>query len=83
MEPTYVEAIRSVLAQHGRLAVPADQLAESADLYKAGLTSLATVGLMLALEDRFGIEFSDHMLGRQTFGSISSIAQAVEKLVAK
>jgi acyl carrier protein len=75
--------IRAVLEQHGRLAVPASQLDETSDLYRAGLTSLATVGLMLALEERFEIEFTDGMLGRQTFSSIASIAQAVEKLTSK
>lgn len=83
MESNYAAKIRDILAQHGRLAVPAGELAEAADLYKAGLTSLATVGLMLALEEQFGIEFTDGMLGRQTFGSIGAIAQAVDKLVPK
>jgi acyl carrier protein len=81
MESQYTVKIREILSQHGRLAMPVGELAETADLYKAGLTSLATVGLMLALEDQFGIEFTEEMLGRQTFGSIGAIAQAVGKLV--
>ena len=80
---SYAEKIRSILAQHGRLAVPTEQLDHNSDLYQAGLTSLATVGLMLALEDQFNIEFTDSMLGRQTFGSIGSIARAVQKLADK
>jgi acyl carrier protein len=83
MASQYAEKIRHIVVQHGRLAVPAERLAEDTDLYKAGLTSLATVGLMLALEEQFNIEFTDGMLGRQTFGSIGSIAQAVAKLVPK
>lgn len=83
MDSLHAEKIRRILAQHGRLSVPADQLADHSDLYQAGLTSLATVGLMLALEDQFNIEFTDNMLGRQTFASIGSIAQAVQKLVAR
>lgn len=83
MQSQDVEKIRAILAQHGRLAVPAERLEVDSDLYKAGLTSLATVGLMLALEDQFNIEFADSMLGRQTFASIGSIAQAVRKLVSK
>ena len=83
MQSSHSDKIRRILAEHGRLAAPAEQLAETADLYKAGLTSLATVGLMLALEDQFGVEFSDSMLSRQTFGSIHSIAQAIDKLLPK
>lgn len=74
------EKVREILAQHGRLAVAIDQLKNDSDLYTAGLTSLATVGLMLALEDNFNVEFPDSMLSRKTFGSIESILEAVQQL---
>lgn len=73
--------IRDIIAQHGRLSADAYSLEESADLYHAGLTSLATVGVMLALEDHFNIEFPRSMLSRKTFESIESIATAVGELV--
>ena len=72
--------IRDVLSQHGRLVVSVNSLQDTSDLYNAGLTSLATVGLMLALENEFGIEFPDNLLGRRTFQSIQAIAEAVEQL---
>src|SRR5579872_3378688 len=63
-----------------RLSVPIDQLDGASDLHGAGLTSLATVGLMLALEERFEIEFPDALLSRRTFGSIDALASAVDAL---
>ena len=39
--------------------------------------------LMLALEDGFEIEFPDSMLSRKTFGSIASLAAAVEQLAGR
>ncbi|MEJ2441231.1 MAG: acyl carrier protein [Gammaproteobacteria bacterium] len=75
-----LNTIREILEQHGRLPVGVDTLADDSDLYNAGLTSLATVGLMLALEDAFDIEFPDTMLSRKTFESIQSISDAVEEL---
>ena len=75
-----VESIREILKQHGRLSVDVANLDEESDLYAAGLTSLATVGIMLALEDRFDIEFPESMLSRKTFKSLSSIAEAVTNL---
>jgi acyl carrier protein len=74
------QKIREILSQHGRLPVPVDKLQDGSDLYNAGLTSLASVGVMLALEDQFGIEFPDSMLGRRTFRSIEAIAGVVEQL---
>jgi acyl carrier protein len=74
-------AIREILAQHGRLCAAAGSLQDDSDLYSAGLTSLATVNVMLALENHFDIEFPDAMLSRKTFASIESIAEAVAELV--
>ena len=76
----YTEQIRTLLAEHGRLLVDVDVLADNSDLYQAGLTSLTTVNLMLAIEERFDIEFLDSMLGRKTFGSIRALAEAVGQL---
>lgn len=75
-----VSAVREVLAKHGRLTVDVQTLDEDCDLYGVGLTSLATVGIMLALEDRFEVEFPESMLSRGTFRSIASISEAVTNL---
>ncbi|NVJ51858.1 MAG: acyl carrier protein [Gammaproteobacteria bacterium] len=76
-----IEKVREILSTHGRLTTPVDSLQDDSDLYQAGLTSLATVGLMLALEDEFDVEFPDSALSRKTFGSIESIAETVEELL--
>ncbi len=74
------DRIREVLKQHGRLAVDAMQLNADADLYQAGMTSHASVNVMLALEGTFDIEFPDRMLRRGIFGSIASIEAAIAEL---
>ena len=77
------DRLREILAQHGRLSVPVEQVGDRSDLYQAGLTSLATVGLMLAIEDAFDIEFPDALLSRKTFRSIDALAVAIEQLQVK
>jgi acyl carrier protein len=72
--------LRRILSESARLDVPADTLADDADLYAAGLSSLATVHLMLAIEDEFAIEIPDRMLTRRLFSSIDSLAAAVAEL---
>ncbi|HZZ90991.1 MAG TPA: acyl carrier protein [Usitatibacter sp.] len=76
----YSEDIRSILAEHARLLVDVATLDDDADLYQAGLTSLSTVNLMLALEEHFDVEFLDSMLGRKTFSSIRSLSEAIGQL---
>jgi acyl carrier protein len=76
----YSDRIKTILAEHGRLLVDVSELSDDSDLYQAGLTSLSTVNLMLALEEHFNVEFLDRMLGRKTFGSIRSLAEAIEEL---
>ena len=73
--------VRELLATHGRLSTDVSSLDDDSDLYQAGLTSLATVGLMLSLEDGFDVEFPDSMLSRKTFASIESIAEAIDELL--
>ena len=72
--------IRQILADHGRLGGPVQELGDDSDLYQAGLTSHASVEVMLALEDRFEIEFPDRMLRREVFGSIAAIRDAIQEL---
>ena len=78
-----LETIRELISDHGRLPVPADSLGNGQDLYAAGLTSFAAVQLMLAIEDRFDIEFPDTMLNRRSFASIDAIAGCLHELSAK
>src|SRR5690348_14288470 len=77
-----IQRIRTILKQHGRLARDAESLDEHADLYQAGMTSHASVNVMLALEGEFDVEFPDEMLKRSSFESIAAIASAVESLTA-
>ncbi|MGV8931776.1 MAG: acyl carrier protein [Luteimonas sp.] len=74
--------IRNILKQHGRLNADAETLADDADLYQAGMTSHASVNVMLALESAFDIEFPDHMLKRSVFESIGAISSAIDELTA-
>lgn len=74
------QSIREVVAAHARLRVDVSTLDDDADLYEAGLTSLSTVNLMLALEERFDVEFTDKMLKRRTFQSIRALDEAIAEL---
>ena len=80
--PANTTAIREILTQHARLGIDLATIEDTFDLHACGLTSLATVSVMLALEDRFDIEFPESMLGRETFRSIANIQDAVDALLS-
>ncbi|RDJ01930.1 acyl carrier protein [Rhizobium grahamii] len=71
------ETIRDLLAKCGALPVTMDQVADDADLYAAGLSSFASVQLMLGIEEAFDIEFPDNLLNRKSFASIVAIEKTV------
>jgi acyl carrier protein len=73
--------IRKILKEHGRLNKDAESLAEDADLYQAGMTSHASVNVMLALEGAFEVEFPDHMLKRSVFESVAAMRTAIQELI--
>lgn len=77
----YEKIVRDILAEHSKLSVDFDSLQTDSDLYDAGLTSLTTVNVMLAIEERFDIEFEDYMLSRATFQSVGSLVDAVTDLL--
>lgn len=75
--------IRDILAENGRLAVPIEALDEHADLFAAGLDSLAIVNVLMRLEETFDIELPDDMLQRRSFSSIATIDSVVDRLSAQ
>ena len=77
------EELRRILQAHGGLSTSIDRLGEEADLYAAGLNSLATVNVMLAIEHRFSIEIPDDLLTRRTFQTLSALRRTVSKLQAE
>lgn len=78
--PVMQELIRKVLDAHGRLTIDPSGVDPSADLYDLGLTSHASVNVMLALEDEFDVEFPDEALKKSTFASIDNIERVVASL---
>jgi acyl carrier protein len=80
MSAVAVDQIRQVLRDHARLPVDVESIGDGADLFQAGMSSHASVNVMLALEDSFDVEFPDSMLKRSVFESIAAIAAALGEL---
>jgi len=74
------ETIRQILAEHAHLPVDVTKLSDEDDLYRAGMTSHASVNVMLAIEDEFEVEFPETMLRKTTFESIAAIRVALGEL---
>jgi acyl carrier protein len=74
------DTIRKILAEHGHFPGDVANIRYEDDLYLAGMTSHASVNVMLALEDEFDIEFPEAMLRKSTFESVAAIRGAVDEL---
>ena len=74
------QRIRNVLAVHGQLVGVLATMSDSDDLYNAGMTSHASVSVMLVLENEFDVEFADSELRRASFQSIDAISGVLAKL---
>ncbi len=71
------------LAREFAPALPGDlALARDADLREAGLTSMATVKLMLAIEAAYDVAIPDAELTPENFRSIATIEALLERLQA-
>ncbi len=76
-----VQLIRQIVAEHGKLTADLSTLDDTTSLYSVGLTSHASVNLMLALEDEFDVEFPERLLKRSTFESVLNLREALESLL--
>ena len=76
------DRIRDVIKNHARLPVDIGRVPDDMDLFEAGMTSHASVNLMLGLEAEFDVEFPDAMLKRSVFESVSAIERALANLLA-
>lgn len=77
-----IKKVQEVIVNYAELGDKAAQLTPDDDLFAQGMSSRASVGVMLGLESEFDIEFPDAMLRRDVFESIRSISIAVSSLVA-
>jgi acyl carrier protein len=75
------DRIRKVVKNHAGLKTPLEDLKDTTDLYRAGMSSHSSVLLMIALENEFALEFPDGMLSRDVFENIETIANAVESVL--
>lgn len=71
-------AIREALAEHGRMGTDAHTITTDADLYAAGMTSHASVNVMIAIEDALDVEFPDALLTRDSFASIDRAVETIQ-----
>lgn len=78
-----VTRVQQVVANYAELNADASAISPEEDLFARGMSSRASVGVMLGLESEFDIEFPDSMLRRDVFESVSSISQAVSSLINK
>jgi acyl carrier protein len=74
------DGLREILAETGQLAVPVESLDDNADLFAAGLDSVAIVNVLLGIEERFDIELPDELLSRRSFSSIATLDGIVAAL---
>lgn len=80
MSSSVTDSIRALLAEHARLGTDVATLSDTDDLYTAGMTSHASVTVMLACEDEWDVEFPQQMLKKSTFASIANIRAALAEL---
>ena len=77
------QELRAIIATHGKLARPIDDVGDESDLFGSGMDSLAVVNVMLAIEAYFGIEIPDTLLNRQSFSSIAALERTVQSVGAR
>lgn len=72
--------VREVLVKHSGLGDRVTGVDAGENLWQLGMTSLASVQVMVALEETFGVEIPDDMLRHATFASVDNIVSCIRSL---
>lgn len=76
------EQIRLVLAATADLLKDPAGIKPGADLFAAGLTSLGSVRVVLALEEEFGFIIPDELITRKNLSTIEAMASMIASAAA-
>lgn len=76
-----IAEIRSIVIREAQLPLDARQISDTTSLDDAGITSLARMNVILALEDHFHITFPDEMMTRNNFASITAVSKTVNEML--
>src|SRR5687767_12902002 len=71
----------AIIRSHLSLLVAEDKLSPDTVLADQGLDSLATVALLVEIEEGFQVTFPDELLNGETFATAGTLWSAVDKLV--
>lgn len=80
-ELTWPERFEVVLRSHATLLDATNDVTPDLNLVEYGLDSLATVSLLLDLEDEFGVTIPDESLTATTFATPRDLWAVVDKLI--
>lgn len=74
-----VGSVRALVAQQLNLPPNGDQPGPDDNLWDLGMTSLTCLGLLLSVEDAFGVELPEDALKESTFRTLATISAAIEQ----
>jgi acyl carrier protein len=75
--------VRAILREHSGIGESAHHIGVHENLWLLGMTSLASVQVMLALESAFAVEIPDEKLLHATFSSIHQIQACITELTTR
>ncbi|CAD6553664.1 acyl carrier protein [Paraburkholderia metrosideri] len=74
--------VRRILQETACLDVPVDTLTDHDDLFAAGLSSLGTIRVMMAIEEAFSIQIPDAMITHDLFQSIDALTNVITQIIS-
>jgi len=76
--PLSLENVEAVVRPHLKFLAAGDSLDAGGDLGALGLDSMASIDLLLDLENTFGVSISDDHLTENSFATLEEVRKLVE-----
>lgn len=75
------ERLERLVRGHLRFLKAEDRLAGDDDLGKLGLDSMASIDLLVEMEDHFGVHIPEELLAEDTFRSFNTLSELLSKVL--
>jgi acyl carrier protein len=74
-----IDSVRALVVQQLNLPAHGGQPGPQENLWNLGMTSLTCLGLLLSVEDAFGVALPETALKESTFRTLATISAAIEE----
>jgi acyl carrier protein len=83
LDSSAADRLQLLVRRHLKFLKAKDSLAVDDNLGELGLDSMASIELLVEIEDHFGVQIPEEFLAEDTFQSLNTLSELLSKVLAR